>query len=450
MQRQLLFRALAVGGLIIVLLIGLSSVQGVVYELLSRSQEVRADIARSAAGSQLITGPVLVLDYLKTIRTEIVDSTTGLSRTVVEEHDGTAHFLPVTLHITSELSTEVRRRGIFPVDVFRTVLNVEGEFALPPHFGITESVDDFEFRDLLLSVGISDIRGIVGDLRLEVDGESTRFQPGPQSVQLGAGIHAPLRMPDTLNTAETRRIPFRFSLELLSTDSLRFIPVGRNTEVQISANWPHPGFIGEYLPVTRNITEKGFTATWKTTSIATNLDAMFAACLPSEAPCPAIEARHLGVSLIDPVNHYTLSVRAIKYGLLFIVLTFAGFFLFEVMKQVRVHPVQYGFVGAGLVVFYLLLISLSEHVGFALAYLLSSVACIALITVYVRSVLGGTGRALLLGAGLASLYGALYCVLNAEDYALLMGSTLLFGVLAAAMMLTRNVEWAPQTKPDAS
>ncbi|MBM4206208.1 MAG: cell envelope integrity protein CreD [Gammaproteobacteria bacterium] len=404
-------------------------------------------MARSAAGSQLITGPVLVLGYRKTIRTEVVDPPSLPARESVEERAGTLHFLPATLQITSELDTEVRKRGIFPVDVYRTVLKFDGAFELAALFGITEPVEDLAFRNLRLSVGISDIRGIVADLKLQVDGEPAYFQPGPESALLSSGIHVPLPLPD-LN--QPRKIPFSFSLELIGTEALRFIPVGRNTQIEMSSKWPHPGFIGEYLPVERNISGAGFTTTWKTTSIITNLDAMFASCRPSEAPCAAIEARHLGVSLIDPVNNYTLSERATKHSLLFIVLTFAGFFIFEVMKQVRVHPVQYAFVGAGLVVFYLLLISLSEHNGFAVDYLLSSLACITLITTDVRSVFGSTGRALILGAGLSALYGALYCVLNAEDFALLMGSALLFGVLAAAMMLTRKVDWSLQTKPEAS
>ncbi|MCO2314175.1 cell envelope integrity protein CreD, partial [Pseudomonas aeruginosa] len=204
--------------------------------------------------------------------------------------------------------------------------------------------------------------------------------------------------------------------------------------------WPHPSFGGEFLPSEREITAQGFTARWQTSFFATNMEEALRSCV-EEQRCDGFQARAFGVGLVDPVDQYLKADRAIKYALLFITLTFAGFFLFEVLKRLAVHPVQYALVGLALAFFYLLLLSLAEHVGFELAYLVSAGACVGLIGFYLCFVLRSVARGLGFSAGLAGLYGLLYGLLSAEDYALLMGSLLLFAVLAAVMVLTRRLDW---------
>ena len=199
----------------------------------------------------------------------------------------------------------------------------------------------------------------------------------------------------------------------------------------------------------RKLDASGFTAQWTTTFFSTNLEEALHRC-EEPASCEEFTGRRLGVSFVDPVDQYLKTDRAIKYALLFITLTFAGFFLFEVLKRLSVHPVQYGLVGAALALFYLLLLSLSEHVGFAAAYLLSSAGCVGLIAFYVTHILRSLVWGLRFGCGLALLYGCLYALLSADDYALLMGSLLLFAVLAAVMTLTRNVNWSTLVARDAT
>jgi inner membrane protein len=211
--------------------------------------------------------------------------------------------------------------------------------------------------------------------------------------------------------------------------------------VDLKSNWPHPSFTGEFLPVQRKFDANGFTAHWATTFFSTNLEEELHRCDRQRA-CENFTSYRLGVSFVNPVDQYLKTERAIKYALLFITLTFASFFLLDVLKKLPVHPVQYGLVGAALALFYLLLLSLSEHVGFATAYLLASAGCVGLITFYVTHVLRSRLRGLGFGCGLAVLYGCLYGLLSADDYALLTGSLLLFAVLAAVMILTRNVDWA--------
>src|SRR5690606_5896430 len=191
-----------------------------------------------------------------------------------------------------------------------------------------------------------------------------------------------------------------------------------------------------------DISDNGFAAQWQTSFFSTNLQEILARCAdPAAEGCKAFHGRHFGVSLVDPVDQYLQSERAAKYAFLFIGLTFAGFFLTEVLRRVSVHPVQYGLVGLALAMFFLLLLSFSEHIGFAAAYAVSAVACVGLISFYVAHVLESRAQGLGFGAALASLYGLLYGILSSEDYALLMGSLLVFGLLAVVMVLTRRVSW---------
>mgnify|MGYP006185147329 FL=1 len=229
-------------------------------------------------------------------------------------------------------------------------------------------------------------------------------------------------------------------MTLRGSQSISALPLGEQTLINIRADWPHPSFIGNYLPAKRDITDQGFSAEWQTSFFSTNLQEALNDCVLRRS-CEAFNGRSFGVSFIDPVDQYLKSDRAIKYALLFIVLTFAGFFLFEVLKSLAVHPVQYALVGVALAFFYLLLLSLSEHIGFALAYLASASACVLLIGFYVCHVLHSVRHGLSFSAGLAALYGLLYGLLSAEDYALLMGSGLLFGVLGVFMVLTRKLDW---------
>lgn len=442
MQRKLLYRLLAIGGLTIVLLICLSAVQNIVYERQVRSMEVKQDIARNSAYQQKVSGPVLVIPYRRVVRETVRVDGTG-DQTVERISTGHLHILPDLLEIDGALHNEVRSRGIYRTHLYRAQTLIKGAFLVPPHFGVTQDLVDYTFGQPLLSIGVSDIRGIQSDLKLSFDDAETPFLPGSSSPILKEGAHAEVPV---LDLANQQRHTFEIPLNLQGTEQLRLMPVGKTTQVRLSSDWPHPSFIGEFLPVERAISKDGFEATWSTSFFATNLQALFDKCYDSTG-CEELHGREFGVSLVDPVDQYVQSERSLKYGLLFIALTFAGFFLFEVLKSIAVHPVQYGFVGMALVIFYLLLLSLSEHIGFAAAYLTSTTACVMLIGGYLRSVLKSSSRAVGFSTGLAAVYGVLFTVLNAEDYALLLGSALLFVVLGIAMYVSRRVDWFGIDKP---
>jgi inner membrane protein len=399
-------------------------------------QAVLLDIARSSSYSQTLVGPILVVPYKK--REEVWKTNDKKERyTEVVERAGRLYFLPEIYRVNSDLTTELRKRGIYEARLYHADTNINGTFVVPANFGVTDELKDYDFDNAYVAMDISDIRGIQNSLKLVINNQSFNVEPGSQLKMLGDGIHSELK---GLSFTSDSTLQFSVNLLLQGTERFNIAPIGKETHVELHSDWPHPSFIGDFLPVERNIDTQGFSARWQTSYFSTNFSEYFYRCVNSNI-CDAYQGRNFGVSMIDPVDQYVKSDRAIKYALLFIVLTFASFFLFEILKRLAVHPVQYGLVGLALAFFYLLLLSLSEHIGFGIAYVISSLACVSLIGFYVSHVLQSFYRGIGFTLGLTLLYGLLYGLLSAEDYALLMGSILLFTVLGAFMMLTRRVDW---------
>ena len=438
MNRSLAVKLGAIALLILLLLIPLLMIGGLIQDRQQLRDGVLDEIARSSSGSQQISGPVMVVDYRKKVRSWRVDEKTKKRSESITEEQGRLFFLPEHFELNGQVQTELRARGIYEARLFHANTHVSGQFAIPEHYGITEDFADYQFDRAFLAVGISDIRGIENSLKLELNGQTLDFAPGTYVSWLDEGVHVML---PPLDGKKATQLDFGFELRLQGTGQLQVLPVGKTSKVQLMANWPHPSFVGNYLPAQREITDQGFSATWQTSFFSTNLAQAMDRCVTRDGECSEFSNRNFGVSFIDPVDQYLKSDRAIKYALLFIGLTFAGFFLFEVLKSLAVHPIQYALVGVALAFFYLLLLSLSEHIGFTLAYLISAGACVVLIGFYVSHVLHGWRHGCAFAGGLAALYGLLYGLLSAEDYALLMGSLLLFGLLGVFMVLTRKLDW---------
>ncbi|EUB87415.1 cell envelope integrity protein CreD [Pseudomonas sp. GM30] len=437
MNKNLTIKLGAIALLILLLLIPLLMIDGIIDDRQQRRDGVLEDIARSSSYSQQLSGPVMVVPYRKVVRTWKTNEKTSQRYEELGEERGRLYFLPERFELDGQVQTELRKRGIYEARLFHADNRINGHFSLPAQLGIKEDFADYQFDAPFLAVGISDIRGIENALKLELDGQRLDFVPGTQVGWLGEGVRVTL---PALDTRKTTELTFGFDLRLQGTGSLQVLPVGKSSHVSLAANWPHPSFVGNFLPGKREISDQGFNADWQTTFFSTNLQEAMSRCVTGNE-CEGFSGRSFGVSFIDPVDQYLKSDRAIKYALLFIVLTFAGFFLFEVLKSLAVHPVQYALVGVALAFFYLLLLSLSEHIGFALAYLLSASDCVLLIGFYVCHVLHSVRHGLSFSAGLAALYGLLYGLLSAEDYALLMGSLLLFSLLGVFMVLTRKLDW---------
>lgn len=437
MNRTLGFKLGAIALLILLLMIPLLMIDGLVDERQGLRYQVLQDIARSASYRQQITGPILVLPYVKTTHVWKTRESTGERYMEERRQHGQLYFLPERFELDGQVGTELRARGIYEARLYRSDSRISGQFRLPARLGLGDDLGLYRFETPFLAVGISDIRGISNDLKLSFNGQTLSFAPGTHDSRFGDGVHAPL---PALDSQGGQVLDFAFDLKLQGTEQLDVVPVGRDSRVSLKSDWPHPSFVGEYLPSHREITAQGFSAEWQTSFFATNLEEALRSC-EGQSLCQGLFQRSFGVSFVDPVDQYLKTDRAIKYALLFIALTFATFFLFEVLKRLAVHPVQYALVGLSLALFYLLLLSLSEHLPFALAYGISATACVGLIGFYVSFVLQSWQRGLGFAALLAALYGMLFGLLSAEDYALLMGSLLVFGVLGSVMVLTRKLDW---------
>lgn len=424
---KLALKILMVLGLTLAILVPLSMIRGTIHERQAYRNEAVNAIAASYAGAQSLAGPVLVVPYVETVEVEENDAQ-GVTRKVRREQRRQWTFFPASLDLGGRLMPATRKRGLHEVRVYELKGQLSARFdAVIPDDG--DAIAPRRIGRPWLGYGISDVRGLAGSPRLRVDGREAALEQGLGGGE-GVGVHARLAAP---RAGQRLALDTRFDFALGGTESLAIAPLGKRNRIVIDSPWPHPQFNGDFLPRTRSVDTSGFHAEWEVSSLASNAQAQYRA---GESGIDEV-----GVSLVDPVNPYSQADRASKYGLLFVLLTFVGFFMFELIKQLRIHPIQYGLVGLALAIFFLLLVSLSEHIAFGLAYLAASVACIGLLGFYLAHVLRSRVRGIGFAAMLAMLYGALYGLLISEDNALVLGAGLLFVILAAIMVVTRKIDW---------
>jgi inner membrane protein len=435
MSRSLALKLGAIAVLTALLLLALARIESLVGERQALRDSVVQDIARSSTYQQQLTGPILIVPYIRTQRAWIEDPESRQKRFAETTLAGELRFLPQTLRIEGRVTTQIRHRGIYQARLYHADLHLLADFEVPANEGIETDLEAYRFGKPFVAVGVTDIRGIDRVSARDGSGTAIEFEPGTGTSLLSAGVHAPLE-----NAAAAGRVELSLDVSLAGTGQLQLTPVGRQTHVELTSNWRNPSFVGEYLPQKYELSERGFSALWETSFFATNLEELLRKCTASQE-CEQLMGRHFGVTFADPVDQYLQTDRAIKYALLFIFLTFVSFFLYEVGRRLAIHAIQYALVGAALAVFYLLLLSLSEHIGFTPAYVISACACVTLIGFYVCNALRSVSHGLGFTAALGALYALLYAVLGAEDYALLAGSLLLFGLLATLMILTRRINW---------
>jgi inner membrane protein len=421
-------RVLLLGFLVILLQIPVFLVSGQIGERQGLQQEAVAEVTGKWGGAQTSSGPFLTVPYLA--RWTVTDEKGKPAERSELRH---ATFLPDELTIQARLESEVRSRGIFDVELYVLSLEAKGRYREIDLSDWRVTPEDVRWADAELRVHVSDPRGIQQQTSLLWHAVEHPFLPGTGRFGgTAGGVHT--RVAD-VGAAGTE---FAFKLSLQGSGAAYFTPLGRDTRVSLSSNWPHPSFQGAWLPSTRNVTAAGFDASWSIPFLSRN----FAQRWTSESdPGEALSSSWFGVSLNSPIDPYRMAERSVKYDLLFIGLTFAALWLFEVLAGVRIHPVQYLLIGSAMCLFYLLELALSEHLGFEIAYAVASAAIVTAIAAYAVSVLRSGSRAAWIGALVAALYGYLYVLLRNEDYALLIGSIGLFAALAATMWLTRKVDW---------
>jgi len=439
MNRILLWKGLAVAGLALLLLLPLTMIEGLISARSRRQREVEANIAQSAADRQQVTGPLLALDYTAIQHQWVVDARTDKGYFQDKEVTRSLLLPPKTLEMMGEILVEERYRGLYKVQLFHLEGSLKGVLSVPqvPVLGSDERLVRWGRARMLLA--LSDLRGVQGHPQLQWQEKTRDFEPGAVQAHLGRTLSVDMGdVQDFLGKSLPFGIP---ALKVMGTQELSIAPVAEDTLLSLKSNWASPSFGGRFLPVSRKIGPQGFEAQWQVSGVARDL----AQILSRSKEGKATEAMDIG--FVEPVNIYLQGERAVKYGFLFVGLVFASFFFFEMLKRLPIHPMQYLLVGLSLALFFLLLISLSEHIAFLWAYLAASGVSVLLLGFYLAGALRGWGRALGFAGSLVLLYGVLYALLVSEDNALLMGSALLFAALAGVMVATRRLDWYGVGRP---
>lgn len=461
-RNSVTLKLLSVGLLLALLLIPTSMVESLISERASNRDSATEAISAQWGGAQLVLGPVLVLPYtaLETNNGHTSEVTRYLS------------LLPDTLSSTGTLAPERRHRGIYEAVVYRAGLRVQGVFRAPPLADLGVAASAVRWPEAFVALGISDLKGIRSGLALRWDGQARPFEPGlPTEAVLPYGSAPTLStqvsevrqervsysrvgneddpsrgdaanglqalVPLANEAALTQRHTFAFDLDLNGSTGLLQAPLGRQTTLHLSAPWADPSFIGAFLPVQRTVNGQNFTADWKVFHLNRNYPQHWR----STETRPDVDASTFGVRLLVPVNEYLKTMRAAKYALLPLALTFLVFFFVEILNKLRIHPFQYLLVGLALVIFYVLLLALSEQMPFDAAYGLAGLTIVGLVTAYAAASFRQRQATLATAGVLAVVYGFVFVVLQLQDYALLVGSLGLVVVLAVVMFLSRNINW---------
>ena len=456
MKHPLFTKLAALAAIGLLLLFGLSMIDNVVRDRVRYRSLTAQSVAESLAGPQTLMGPLI---HSACVESWDVETGKGDERRMVEQRrEFRLTAMPEQLKLTTGAAMEERARGLHKVNTYNLKAQITAQWgslaALVPQSTIKDSRMHCGAPIVMMAVG--DARGI-RTAQFTLGSQALALKPGTFHPAYSRGLHAAL--PESVR-GKADGLTATLDLELVGTERLSIVPLGGNTEVLMTSSWPHPSFAGRFLPSEREITKAGFSAQWRLSSLATTAQADIAnskrICLGTDegsdyahsGATPGDCADSFSVAFIDPVNPYSLSDRATKYGVLFIALTFVAVGLFELMKKLRVHPVQYLLVGSALCSFFLLLVSLSEHLPFGTSYAVAATACVLLLAYYASHMLGSVRRGLPFGALIALLYGLLYLLLQLEQTALVVGALSLFAVLAAVMVLTRRVNWyglaAPQ------
>ena len=411
--------------LMLLLLIPASMIKSIIQEREVLNKSVLNEVSSKWAEGQQINGPILtiplVYEYQKD-ENKIITKTKHL------------YILPENLKVTGDIEPNKLKRGIYEVVVYRSKLKVTGNFDLKGKIN-QANLKEIQYDKAFLTVGISDLRGIEDQIIVNWDKEKLSVEPGSKLVDLvnsGISIDLP-NLTDQMN----KKVDFSFDLNLQGSQNLSFVPVGSTTEVNLNSPWSSPSFNGNFIPKNRKIDDSGFKASWKVLLLNRNypqswVDHNFSSKLMSSS---------FGVDLIMPLDDYQKSMRSAKYAAMTIALIFLVFFLVEIMNGRRIHPFQYTLVGLALCLFYVLLISISEHSNFNIAYLISAGVSSILILLYSRSVFQSAKFTGILSVTILGIYAFLFVTLQLADYALLMGSIGLTVILGITMYFTRNINW---------
>ena len=412
----------------LLLLIPASMIRLLIIERESTQNEAIREVSSKWGEEQTISGPLISIPYYRYIKEfSRKDSTEKIVQ--IKEF---IHILPTELNISGNINPEKRYRGIYEIVVYNSKLSISGAFN-----NIDLASLDIQPRNILFDkaefvIGINDLRGIEEQVILNWNDQNIAFNPGVSSNDVVmSGINALLN----LDLKDSSAYNFSLELDLKGSQLLYFTPVGRVTNINLRSEWPNPSFKGSFLPDSREVSEKGFVANWNVLHLNRNFPQIWLGNRHS------ISDSSFGIDLLLPVDNYQKSYRSIRYAILFIGFTFLTFFFIEVLNKVFIHPIQYILVGIALIVFYSLLLSISEYLKYNLAFIVSAISTLALIAGYVQAILKSGKLTLLISGILTVLYSFIFTIIQLQDYALLIGSIGIFIILGLVMYFSRKIDW---------
>lgn len=412
----------SIGFLVALLLIPTSMISGLVRERSSTRDEVIQEISQKWGDRQVITGPFLCVPFEST---EMEKNGKSKSRIL---H---VNILPESLQISGQIVPHIRYRSIYEAVLYQTQIDISCRFSLPKPDQLSVPVEKIFFDKATFSIGVTDMRGIKENITIQFNDKIFKGGPGLKTTDIAAsGVSCVVPL-----SPSSLKLDFNTKLSLNGSQELQFIPVGEITSVQLTSEWTSPSFKGAFLPENPTLTDKGFSANWHILHLNRNFPQFWVGNQYQ------VHGSAFGLKLLVTADVYQKLTRIVKYALMFIIFTFSAFFLSEIIHQKRVHPIQYMLIGFAIVLFYALLLSISEHLNFNLSYALSALAITTIITGYSKAILRSYYFALTVFGIMVTLYGYLYIVLQLADYALVMGCIGLFLILATIMYITRKIDW---------
>jgi inner membrane protein len=446
-QESIMIKLVSIGFLILILLIPSEWIQDMIVERQQRAAEVMQEVAHKWSGSQTISGPVLVIPFRKE---ETIDrGKEGIEKREIVDK---AFFLPEQLDVKGTINPETLHRGIFDAVVYESALQINSSFGKPDFKGLGISEEMVLWNGAHIVFGITDLRGISDNPTFNV-GDKT-FVPEP-SNNIGVSVRRRIEESPVYTPVDKREIVssngivtklnwenadafsgnVNIKLNLKGSSRLDFVPVGKTTNVKLDGPWGDPSFDGEFLPSAREISQAGFSASWKVLHFNRPFSQEWT------GSDQQLSGADFGVKLLLPVDQYQKSMRTSKYGVLIILLTFIALFLVEITQKVRIHPFQYILIGAALIIYYTLLLSFSEHIGYNLAYIASSIATVSLVGLYATTFLPGKRLGILFTLLLIIFYSFIFIIILQQDFSLLLGSLGLFLIIGLLMYFSRKINW---------
>ena len=434
MRNSITARMLVVGFLLLVLLIPLEFVKSLINERANRQEEVVLEINEKWGNEVLLSGPILKIPYKVISEEKIYNEKSNSYYTKTKEKTENAYFFPDQLNISSSVDSKPLKRSIYESVVYAANIDIQGNFPIISFSDTDIPEENIFWEKASVILQISNLKGIKTTPMVNLGSEKLYMTPQYSESHLNT-----IQSNYIPNAKEIFTAPITYSLDLKinGSESLKFLPIGKETEATMKSNWHSPSFDGKFLPEDSNkvISKDGFSATWRVLQINRQFEQSFFGSLPN------LSSSAFGTTLIIPVDEYQKSERTAKYGFMVIGLTLLVFLLIQLVSKIYIHPFQYVMIGLALIMFYTLLLSISEHSDFFKAYAIAAFSVLVLITIYSKAILQGFKFPLLICTSLASLYGFIYVIIQLENYALLVGSIGLFLILAIIMFASRRIDW---------